>query len=108
MLRLARRLLDGLILFAGVLVALHNFGVNPTTALAGLGIGGIAVALAAQKTLENVIGGVSLIVDQVVRVGDTLKVGDTLDTVDDTGLRSTRIRTRDGPWSASPMGRLRT
>jgi MscS family membrane protein len=57
-----------------VLVTLHYFGVNLTAALAGLGVGGIAVALAAQKTLENVIGGVSLIFDQAVRVGDTLKV----------------------------------
>ena len=72
-LRLARRVVDLLVIFAGVLVALHYFGVNTTAALAGLGVGGIAVALAAQKTLENVIGGVSLIFDQVVRVGDSLR-----------------------------------
>ena len=57
MLRLAGRVIDGVIIFAGVLVMLHHFGVNPTAALAGLGVGGIAVALAAQKTLENIIGG---------------------------------------------------
>jgi MscS family membrane protein len=70
MLRLARRAIDGLAIFAGVLVTLYHFRVNPTAALAGLGVGGIAVALAAQKTLENVIGGVSLIFDQTVGVGD--------------------------------------
>jgi MscS family membrane protein len=74
MLHLTRWVVDLLVIFSGVLVTLHYFGVNLTAALAGLGVGGIAVALAAQKTLENVIGGVSLIFDQAVRVGDTLKV----------------------------------
>ena len=52
-LRFARGVIDLLAVFVGVLVALHHFGVNPTAALAGLGVGGIAVALAAQKTLEK-------------------------------------------------------
>ena len=94
-LRLFRRSVDGLIVFAGFLFMLYRFGINPTAALAGLGVGGIAVALAAQKTLENVIGGVSLIADQAVRAGDALKVGDISGTVEDVGLRSTRIRTLD-------------
>ncbi len=64
----------------GALVALQYFGLDPTAALAGLGIGGIAVALAAQKTLENVIGGLSLIFDKAVRVGDLLKLGDAAGT----------------------------
>ena len=64
-LRLACRTIDGLIVFAGVLVTLYLFGVKPTAALAGLGVGGIAVAFAAQKTLENVIGGISIIFDRV-------------------------------------------
>lgn len=93
--RLIRTMINCLVFFAGVLVVLHYFGVNPTAALAGLGVGGIAVALAAQKTLENVIAGVSLIADQAVRVGDTLKLGDVTGTVEDVGLRSTRIRTPD-------------
>jgi MscS family membrane protein len=95
MLRLARWVVDLLVIFAGVLVTLHYFDVNATAALAGLGVGGIAIALAAQKTLENVIGGVSLIFDQAVRVGDILKVGGTSGAVEDIGLRSTRIRTFD-------------
>ena len=60
-LRLIRRVTNTLIFFAALLFALHHFGVDPTAALAGLGVGGIAVALAAQKTLENVIAGISLI-----------------------------------------------
>ena len=106
MLRLARRTIDGLIVFAGVLVALYYFGVKPTAALAGLSIGGIAVAFAAQKTLENVIGGVSLILDRAVRMGDTLKVGETVGTVDDIGLRSTRIRTLDRTMITVPNGQI--
>ena len=106
MLRLARRTIDGLAIFVGVLATLYHFGANPTAALAGLGVGGIAVALAAQKTLENVIGGVSLIFDQAVGVGDFLKVGDTLGTVDDIGLRSTRIRTLDRTVVTVPNGQI--
>ena len=105
-LRLTRRFADVLTIFAGLLVALYHFGVNPTAALAGLGVGGIAVALAAQKTLENVIGGVSLIFDDVARVGDTLKVGDTLGTVEDIGLRSTRIRTLERTVVSVPNGHI--
>lgn len=106
MLRLTRRVVDGLVIFAGVLVALYHFGVKPTAALAGLGVGGIAIALAAQKTLENVIGGVSLIFDRTVSVGDTLRVGTTLGTVDDIGLRSTRIRTLDRSMISVPNGQI--
>jgi MscS family membrane protein len=105
-LRLIRRVMDGLVLFAGLLFTLHHFGVNPTAALAGLGVGGIAVALAAQKTLENVIGGISLIADQVVRMGDTLKLGDILGTVEDVGLRSTRIRTLDRTLVSVPNSQI--
>jgi MscS family membrane protein len=89
-----------------VLAMLHFVGVDPTAALAGLGIGGIAVALAAQKTLENVIGGLSIIFDQAVHVGDFLKLGDTLGTVDYIGLRSTRIRTLDRTVLSVPNGQI--
>jgi len=106
LLRLTRRAIDGLILFSGLLFTLHRFGVNPTAALAGLGVGGIAVALAAQKTLENVVGGISLILDQAVRVGDALKVGEVLGTVEDVGLRSTRIRTLDRTLVSIPNGQV--
>jgi MscS family membrane protein len=80
--------------FAGVAV-LHSFGVNVITVLAGLGVGGIAVALAAQKTLENFIGGITLYADQPVRVGEFCRFGETVGTVEEVGLRSTRVRTLD-------------
>jgi len=106
MLRFGRRLVDVLVVFVGLLVTLYHFGVNPTAALAGLGVGGIAVALAAQKTLENVIGGVSLIFDRAMSVGDMVKVGDTQGTVDDIGFRSTRLRTLDRTVVSVPNGQI--
>jgi len=106
LLRLARRGADVLgISFCGFLVVRY-FGFDPTAALAGLGIGGIAVALAAQKTLENVIAGLSLIFDKAVRVGDTLKFGESVGTVDYIGLRSTRIRTLDRTILSVPNGQI--
>ena len=72
-----------------------TLGFNLTTPLAGLGIGGIAIAFAAQKTLENLFGGVSILGDEVIRIGDTCRFGDRVGTVEDISLRSTRIRTPD-------------
>jgi MscS family membrane protein len=106
MLRLVRRLVDVLVVFVGLLVTLYHFGVNPTAALAGLGVGGIAVALAAQKTLENVIGGMSLIFDRAMSIGDMIKVGETQGTVDDIGFRSTRLRTLDRTVVSVPNGQI--
>jgi MscS family membrane protein len=106
LLRLLRRGADVLILFAAVIVVLFHFGVDPTPALAGLGVGGIAVALAAQKTLENVIAGASIIFDQAVRVGDFLKMGEVEGTVDHIGLRSTRIRTLDRTIVSVPNSQI--
>lgn len=95
LLRLLRRVFDLLVIFVGMMAVLRRFGVDPTPALAGLGVGGIAVALAAQKTLENLVAGASLLFDQAVRVGDFMKMGDIAGTIDHIGLRSTRIRTLD-------------
>jgi MscS family membrane protein len=89
--------------FAGLAV-LHSFGVNVITVLAGLGIGGLAVALAAQKTVENFIGGITLYADQPVRVGELCRFGGTLGTVEEVGLRSTRVRTRDRTVVTIPNG----
>jgi MscS family membrane protein len=106
MLHLTRWVVDLLIICAGAAVTLYYFRVNATATLAGLGVGGIAVAFAAQKTLENIIGGVSIIFDQAVRVGDSLKVGDARGTVEEIGLRSTRIRTLDRTVVSVPNGQI--
>jgi MscS family membrane protein len=105
-LRVVRRTLDLLVLFSGAIMLLSYFNLNVTAALAGLGVGGIAIALAAQKTLENVIGGISIIADRVVRVGDVLKIGTTMGTIEDIGLRSTRIRTLDRSVISIPNGQI--
>jgi MscS family membrane protein len=106
LLRVGRRMVDVLLVFGGLLALLRHYGIDATPALAGLGVGGIAVALAAQKTLENVIAGASLIFDQAVRVGDTLKVGEVVGTVDHIGLRSTRLRTPDRTIISIPNGQI--
>jgi MscS family membrane protein len=106
LLRLVRRGVDALIIFGGLLAILRLFAVDPTPALAGLGVGGIAVALAAQKTLENVIAGASIIFDQAVRVGDFLRMGEIEGTVDHIGLRSTRIRTVDRTVVSVPNSQI--
>jgi MscS family membrane protein len=105
-LRPARRIMDLLIVVAGLMFGLSHFGINPTAALAGLGVGGIAVALAAQKTLENVIGGASLIMDEAVRLGDFLKVGNVEGTVEEIGLRSTRVRTMNRTLVTIPNSQM--
>lgn len=92
----------------GILVVLYLFGVNLTAALTGLGIGGLAVAFAAQKTLENLFGGIMIISDRPVRIGDSCKVGDVTGNVVDIGLRSTRIRTPDRTIMTIPNGQLAT
>jgi len=83
-----------LFVFAALAV-LNVWGYNTTTILAGLGVGGLAVALAAQKTIENLFGGISVIGDRPVLVGDVCKFGDRVGTITHIGLRSTRIRTPD-------------
>jgi MscS family membrane protein len=94
------------ILIIALLVALAFLGLNVTTALAGLGIGGLAVALAAQKTLENLIGGISLLLDKAIQVGDFCKIGDRVGTVADIGLRSLKLRTLDQNLLVVPNGVL--
>ena len=106
LLRVGRRMVDVIVIFVALLATLRHFGVDPTPIVAGLGVGGIAVALAAQKTLENVIAGASLIFDQAVRVGDFLKMGEIQGTVDAIGLRSTRIRTLDRTIVSVPNGQI--
>ncbi len=79
----------------GALFVLSQWGYSTSTILAGVGVGGIAIALAAQKTLENLFGSVSVITDRPVLVGDFCQFGTQTGTVEDIGLRSTRIRTLD-------------
>jgi MscS family membrane protein len=74
---------------------LDNIGFQVTTLVAGLGIGGLAVALAAQKSLENVIGAITLYTSRPVKVGDFCRFGDSYGTVEEIGMRATKVRTHD-------------
>ena len=105
---LGERILKVIIFIAGVLAVFSNLGFNMSTALAGLGIGGLAIGFGAQKTIENLFGGVSVLGDEVFRVGDTCRFGDRSGTVEDIGLRSTRIRTEERTLLAIPNGTVAT
>lgn len=70
--------------------------------VAGLGVGGLAIALAAQPMIENLIGGMNLFVDKPVRVGDFCKYGGDIGTVETVGIRSTRIRGLDRTITTIP------
>jgi len=93
MLHLGRRTANATIAVLAILFVLGNWGYNTATLVAGLGVGGIAIALAAQQTIANVFGGVSIIGDRPVAIGEFGKFGDLIGTVEDIGMRSTRIRT---------------
>jgi len=103
---LMQRLTRIVMLVIAFVAALALFGINVKTTLAGLGIGGLAIALAAQKSLENLIGGVSLLMDKAVHVGDFCEIGGRLGTVEDIGLRSLRLRTLDQNLLVVPNGLL--
>lgn len=90
-----RRIAQILILTIGAVVALSEVGFNVTALVAGLGVGGIAVALAAQKSIEHLFGGATLYADRPVKVGDFCRFGDKMGTIELIGLRSTRVRTLD-------------
>src|SRR6202043_3448865 len=105
---LGARIIKAVIFVVGVLAVLGNLGFNMSTALAGLGIGGIAIGFGAQKTIENLFGGVSVLGDEVFRVGDVCRFGDRTGVVEDIGLRSTRIRTDERTLLAIPKGTVAT
>jgi MscS family membrane protein len=104
--RLGGQFSKGLIVVVGAAVILYNAGINLTAVLTGLGVGGIAIAFAAQKTLENLFGGVMIASDQPVRVGDFCRAGEYSGTVENIGLRSTRIRTVDRTVVSVPNGQF--
>ena len=108
MILLGERILKAVIFVLGVLAVLGNLGFNMSTALAGLGIGGLAIGFGAQKTIENLFGGVSVLGDEVFRVGDVCRFGDRTGVVEDIGLRSTRIRTEERTLVAIPNGTVAT
>jgi MscS family membrane protein len=103
---LGRQVLKLSLFLIAILTVVSAWGYNTSTILAGLGVGGLAVALAAQKTIENLFGGISVIGDRPVLVGDVCKFGDRTGTIMHIGLRSTRIRTPDRTIISVPNGQF--
>jgi MscS family membrane protein len=105
---LGRQIIKLLLFLFAILTVLSMWGYNTNTLLAGLGVGGLAVALAAQKTIENLFGGLSVIGDRPVLVGDFCRFGNRVGNVIHIGLRSTRIRTLDRTIVSVPNSQFST
>jgi MscS family membrane protein len=101
---LGERIIKALVVLMAIFFVLGVLGFNMSTALAGVGIGTLAVGFGAQQTIANLFGGVSVLGDEVIRVGDVCKFGDRTGTVEDIGLRSTRVRTEERTLLAIPNG----
>jgi len=106
LLPLGRKLSKIVLLALGLVAILNELGFQVASLLAGLGIGGIALALAAQKTVENLFGSVAIGVDQPFRVGDFVQIENVMGTVESIGMRSTRVRTLDRTIVTFPNGKL--
>lgn len=107
--RLTATLLKALAVIIGLFVIFYYFaGINLTAVVAGLGVGGIAIAFAAQKTIENFFGGVFIVWDKPIRLGDFCRAGEHMGTVEHIGLRSTQIRTLNRTVVSIPNGQLST
>lgn len=106
LLRLVSRVVSVLGVAGIVLVGANELGIPALGLLAGLGIGGLAVALAAQSTVENLIGGITLFADRPFKVGDFVAFGGEYGTVEVIGPRSTRIRKLDGTRLTVPNGEV--
>lgn len=90
-----KKTLVALFVVIGVLITIQSLGYNVSTILSGLGIGGLAFALAAQDTIANLFGSLVVAIDQPFKVGETVKIGANTGTVEEIGLRSTKIRLVD-------------
>jgi MscS family membrane protein len=106
LMNLAERVSKVLVVVVAVFMALKVAGVDTTTALAGLGLGGIAVALGAQKSVENLLGGVFLLSDGALAVGDNCAIANREGIVEDVTLRSVRLRTTEQTLLSVPAGVL--
>lgn len=100
------RLLKVIVIIFGVLKMLTVFGVNTTTVIAGASIGGLAVALASQDTVKNLIGTFMIFLDKPFQIGDWIVGGGVEGTVEEVGFRSTRIRAIDTSIFSIPNSKL--
>ncbi len=102
----AKKAVSVFLWFIGVIWALDALGIDVKALIATLGIGGVAIAFAAQETVKNVIGGITIIVDRTLRIGDTVNVSGVEGTVEDIGLRSTKVRAYSGRIVTIPNSKL--
>ncbi|HEY0938551.1 MAG TPA: mechanosensitive ion channel domain-containing protein [Steroidobacter sp.] len=103
---LGERMMKALVIVAATVAILLIVGVEPKTALAAFGIVGIALALGAQRTVENLLGGVFMLSDRAIAVGDLCSISNRLGWIEDITLRSVRIRTLDNSLVSVPAGVL--
>jgi MscS family membrane protein len=106
LLLLSERVSKTLLVLLAIFVLLTIAGVDTTTALAGVGLGGVAVALGAQKSVENLLGGVFLLTDRALAVGDTCSISNRVGVVEDITMRSVRLRTTEQTLLSIPAGML--
>ena len=106
LLRPAATLAKVVVLLIAVISWLDNLGVNVTTMIAGLGVGGIAIGLAAQKSIENLIGGITLYAAEPIRIGDFCRAGSITGVVEEIGLRFTALRSLDRTLITIPNANL--
>jgi MscS family membrane protein len=105
---LLRKVIKSLVVLIGIIFILSNLNMNVTGLFAGLGLGGLAFALAAKDTIQNLFGSISVLLDQSFHVGDWVVIEDVEGTVEEVGLRSTRIRTFYDSQVVVPNSRLIT
>ena len=91
-----RKGVKSIIWILGIIVGLDNIGFDITAMIAGLGIGGLALALAAQDSVKNIFAGIMIFLDKPFRMKDRIQIGSYDGIVEEVGLRSTRVRTLDG------------
>lgn len=103
---LVRRALKVFVILIGILVILQNLNFNVTALLAGISIGGLALALAAQDTIKNLFGSVMIFVDRPFQIGDWINFDGKDGTVEEVGFRSTRVRTFANSVISVPNGRI--
>jgi MscS family membrane protein len=103
---LGERLMNVFVVIVAIFAILTVLGVDTKTALAGVGIGGVAVALGAQKSIENILGGIFLLMDNALAVGDRCSISNRLGYIEDITLRSVKLRTDDQSLLSVPAGAL--
>ncbi|MEM9822230.1 MAG: mechanosensitive ion channel family protein [Bacteroidota bacterium] len=106
LLPILRRMLGILFIIGGLIQVLRLLDINVTALIAGISIGGLALALAAQDTVKNLIGSAMIFIDQPFQIGDYIEVGSIAGTVMEVGFRTSRIRTSDTSIVSIPNGNV--